>query len=1697
MSEGKKTPEDCQDKEKQEQGTKSGNSQKGGSGISGKSTRDERRITVRLEKNAVRSKKILSRLGVRKIGKPRKSKQKALLGTSKKKGHFNFKPFVCALCNAGFKYEQVLVYHVRGHTGEKPYECDQCDFASIQPAGLEVHRRIVHNLNSCKCSQCGEAFRNEATLKLHSRMHSSKAGSSAKPVSETESEQKGKEKSAKEERNSRSEDTDTKKESKEKVTDGDLLDDKANNKAMNDTEDENRDTMYLCESCSFTCSKEDVYKNHMIQEHNVDVDNQEDVSKQEGISNSLKETPPTQKKATEPVSSISKVDQAAAERESQFADYLKPRTDEHGNKFWTCLKCTFVRFTQKSAFMHHIVSCQRRLVYDCDSCDFLAVKVAELQEHKVKMHQPASLPAPQHSQLQFVCGCEVCGYATTSINALAEHRFQKHGLPKSTCTEFGFQEKAVYICELCKYITTSSHDYLSHKQTAHASMLGRFIGPKLTQQARQQTYFNPVVEVRRLQIPEKTVENKKQKKAPAKSTVVSEKTKTSTSMEKEVNKVQSASSAKSANEVQYVETVHYWKMKCENCQMQLNSAFEIAHHRKEVKDNWYNCRCHVCKYAATSLCDLECHKQQYHRHICKMCDATCTSEADLINHTRLVHPLIYKHRYGDFAAGPGRIEQTSHTSSLQSASINVKQTRRKVLTVSRVCRACKLVCSSETELVTHIREKHPVMYRRKYGIQSNNPTIINQRPYQPPVQLTVKAKKPTNQPDHGTVAPKLPKDTNNTPRSVEKTTDPINRVCEKTHEKLIDLRNPLKAVPKMKPVYSKQKSKEDKLLDRESETDISDDDTDEEEEEKLIEMLEENDESTSSDDDDDDDDDEEDEEDGENERDSFKETNKIFSQPQMNSKLSLSTPVTPAPLPRTPQLHPNTEPPKLRLAFIHGMHLYSSLGLYLFPEDGKSFQERQKEPFALMPVEDIQSLNKDFITRTHAATLSFFIDRAMLLHTRSVLKRRKRWTYYSLPDIRKDTSSTQVSTSNQADNRKRGRPSMKKQAQVKPSEATEVSDILELKSQAEKQLAMLTNTSQPSSSSSAKPQKANIPTDKNMLDRSIGVTLDMIRKIQQLVREGTLTQQLSREIAPHCQVICNPYASLQDKLRHVEIINFVITKRTGIGLNELASAQQTLPLSRPGNKTHGETLHQSGVIQQKNSSSIPTGQVRASDNQTGDSKQANMQAKASNSQTTQPSRRLTQQTPKTGTGVSVDSSASKGSDKTKKQQNVETGKVVRGHAANSDKHSSSQCKVTAVASKQRQKHLQTKSNEMKNGEGSSKKAEDNNAAKSEEDRRNLSLYVYQERKSKRAAEEKMKAGVKAQKATSQKSESSAKLRRLHERKLQARKRDRNLKKKEYRSRRRNVRNQANESSSSDEEDHGKDLVSRRRVRSQSSKVKKTSDVHKESTRSLHTARSHRSVRRASRVDEKTDSDDSDGWAEVRITRSGMKVIHKSEQSRRSWEANRKREPDSSSGDESESEEMQPRLRKTRQRALSGTKRDRDTENDGKKYEKKTEKDKKAVDTTSRMRKTSRHGKNGESSSSDEEIRSRVTPESRKLFLKSNVNEEDSSDGSSDNTPVSRSTRSGVHVVQKVKTDTGKEMKGKRKSEMTAEDNPESDDSDGNSKRRTTRHGTVHTENRARRKSPRICDHTPQTRLEKGMPQRERPSDSDVTKSKTD
>ena len=71
--------------------------------------------------------------------------------------HTNQRPFVCSVCDKGFKQKSHLTEHERIHSGQKPFTCAECGLGFYNRSRFEMHqvrRAAVSGLTDERVESC-------------------------------------------------------------------------------------------------------------------------------------------------------------------------------------------------------------------------------------------------------------------------------------------------------------------------------------------------------------------------------------------------------------------------------------------------------------------------------------------------------------------------------------------------------------------------------------------------------------------------------------------------------------------------------------------------------------------------------------------------------------------------------------------------------------------------------------------------------------------------------------------------------------------------------------------------------------------------------------------------------------------------------------------------------------------------------------------------------------------------------------------------------------------------------------------------------------------------------------------------------------------------------------------------------------------------------------------------------------------------------------------------------------------------------------------------------------------------------------------------------------------------------------------------------------------------------------------------------
>ena len=79
------------------------------------------------------------------------------------------RPYVCDVCNKGFKQSSDLKKHKRTHTMDKPYKCPVCPLAFTRSHHCRGHLTAVHKFY--RCAVCSALFTSDEAYEAHKKVH--------------------------------------------------------------------------------------------------------------------------------------------------------------------------------------------------------------------------------------------------------------------------------------------------------------------------------------------------------------------------------------------------------------------------------------------------------------------------------------------------------------------------------------------------------------------------------------------------------------------------------------------------------------------------------------------------------------------------------------------------------------------------------------------------------------------------------------------------------------------------------------------------------------------------------------------------------------------------------------------------------------------------------------------------------------------------------------------------------------------------------------------------------------------------------------------------------------------------------------------------------------------------------------------------------------------------------------------------------------------------------------------------------------------------------------------------------------------------------------------------------------------------------------------------------------------------------------
>ncbi|XP_033725333.1 zinc finger protein 57-like [Pecten maximus] len=81
--------------------------------------------------------------------------------------HQDLRPYVCEVCNKGFRTRMNLIGHLPVHSGVKAHQCEVCGQCFTLKETLRRHKRIHNKAKKYQCKHCGLKFRSTEGLNGH------------------------------------------------------------------------------------------------------------------------------------------------------------------------------------------------------------------------------------------------------------------------------------------------------------------------------------------------------------------------------------------------------------------------------------------------------------------------------------------------------------------------------------------------------------------------------------------------------------------------------------------------------------------------------------------------------------------------------------------------------------------------------------------------------------------------------------------------------------------------------------------------------------------------------------------------------------------------------------------------------------------------------------------------------------------------------------------------------------------------------------------------------------------------------------------------------------------------------------------------------------------------------------------------------------------------------------------------------------------------------------------------------------------------------------------------------------------------------------------------------------------------------------------------------------------------------------------
>ena len=279
----------------------------------------------------------------------------------------NMASYSCRICESAFVQKSLFIVHQKRCLGITEYKCDECDFEAITEDQVKKHKVHKHGDGKLlECQTCGEKFRNSIALRVHKRQ--------AHGVSMRE---------------------------KATLHEGTCR-----------TIKQEKNTIFACERCDFQC-----------------------------------------------------------ERKSAMTEHIKRCQGIKDNK---CPKCDFVAVTKKE-IEYHVTSKHSAGKLECDICGKVLKNILTLQVHKRTLHGERKVVQCKYCQTtthrkesmiqhERRCQgikdykCDMCEYTAVTLREIKNHKEYKHS------------NGNLYDCDLCPKQFKTKYDVQSHKQMVHCEV---------------------------------------------------------------------------------------------------------------------------------------------------------------------------------------------------------------------------------------------------------------------------------------------------------------------------------------------------------------------------------------------------------------------------------------------------------------------------------------------------------------------------------------------------------------------------------------------------------------------------------------------------------------------------------------------------------------------------------------------------------------------------------------------------------------------------------------------------------------------------------------------------------------------------------------------------------------------------------------------------------------------------------------------------------------------------------------------------------------------------------------------------------------------------------------------------------------------------------------------------------------------------